>query len=249
MVGPDFSFKTFPVAVSEFNQRISVWSKSGGTDAGATLDLDVSFQYILRKADIGRLYNKVASTYAALITTYALDAIKNTAPKFGVDDYLAKRGHIEKQLKANVTFATREMYVDIVDLQLRYIGLTADYQQTKLNAALQVESNQKEHYIQQKLLIEESTSFDVLQIENTAVRWANKANADANLIKQKAAYEAKQNVEQARSDGLKTMLSDLGLTTDEHKASLDYITTLINNKKRITPYVNLGAAALQKKIS
>lgn len=46
------------------------------------------------------------------------------------------------------------------------------------------------------------------------------------------------------------MLADLGLTTDEHKASLDYITTLIQNKARVKPYMNLGKSGLlQKPIS
>lgn len=43
------------------------------------------------------------------------------------------------------------------------------------------------------------------------------------------------------------MLSEAGLVTDEHKASLDYITTLINNKAQITPYINMGQSGLLQK--
>merc|ERR1711939_218730 len=59
-IGPDFEFKTFPVSLLLFDQRVSVWSKSGGSDAGATLNLDISFQYRIRQPDIGKLYKKVA---------------------------------------------------------------------------------------------------------------------------------------------------------------------------------------------
>merc|ERR1711934_821062 len=250
-VGPDFHFKIFPTKLQQFSQRVSVWSKSGTGDAGTTLDLDISFQYAIRQSDIGKLYSKVALQYKPLITSYAQDAIKNTAPLFGVDDYLNSRTVIEKTMMANVTAAiSNDMFVDVADLQLRKIGMTAELQATKLTAALQVESNEKEKYIQQKTLIEEQTSLDVLKIENEALRVSNAAKAQANYITERAKFLAKQKVEQARSDGLKQMLADLGLTTDEHKASLDYITTLIQNKARVKPYMNLGKSGLlQKPIS
>merc|ERR1712159_532146 len=140
-IGPDFEFKTFPISLQNFDQRVSVWSKSGGNDAGATLILDISFQYKIRVEDIGRLYEKVALSFEPLVVTYALDAIKNTAPRFRVDEYLTKRPVIEEELRLNVT-------------KLR-----------KINAALQKESNAKEQYIQKKTLIEEQTSLEVLQID------------------------------------------------------------------------------------
>merc|ERR1712159_652579 len=152
-IGPDFEFKTFPISLQNFDQRVSVWSKSGGNDAGATLILDISFQYKIRVEDIGRLYEKVAVSFEPLVVTYALDAIKNTAPRFGVDEY------VTKSLKTDI-------FVDVLDLQLRKIQLSDDYQTTKLNAALQKESNAKEQYIQKKTLIEEQTSLEVLQIDN-----------------------------------------------------------------------------------
>ena len=60
--------------------------------------------------------------------------------------------------------------------------------------------------------------------------------------------QAKQTVETARSQGIQHMLNETGLTTAKHKASLDYITSLINNKDKITPYINLGAG-LQKSVA
>jgi len=250
MIGPDFEFKKFPINLQLFNQRVAVWSKSGGDDAGATINLDISFQYRIRSADIPQLYQKVAMSYEPLVVTYALDAIKNTAPLYGVDQYLTQRSIIEANFKLNVTNAlATDMYVDVVDLQLRRIILSPDYESTKLNAALQVEQNQKEFYVQNKTIIEEETALEVLQIDNQAVQVANAAVADANQIKDTAVYQAKQLVEERRSAGLKYMLTEIGLTSDEHKASLDYITTLINNKANIVPYINMGPQSLQTQVS
>jgi hypothetical protein len=251
MIGPDYEFKTYPVFLQLFNQQISVWSKSGGTDAGATLKLDISFQYRIRVDDIGRLYNKVALGYKPLVVTYALDAIKNTAPLFGVDEYLTKRQTIEAAFKANVTKALKhDIFVDVQDLQLRRIKMSADYEQTKLNAAIQKERTQQEDYIQSREKVEVETSALVLKVDNEALRVANAAVADANLLKETAVYQAKKLVETKRSDGLKLMLQEAGLVTDEHKASLDYITTLINNKAQVTPYINMAnSGLLQKPVS
>jgi len=91
------------------------------------------------------------------------------------------------------------------------------------------------------------TSALVLKIDNQAYQVAKAAVADGDLIKATAVYEAKRKVDQAQSDGLKYMLAQAGLETDEHKASLDYITSLINNKASVTPYINMGSTNLLKK--
>jgi hypothetical protein len=249
-VGPDYHFKVFPINLQEFSKRVSVWSKSGGGDAGTTLLLDVSFQYSLQAKNIVKLYEKAALNFKPLIEVNAMDAIKNTAPLFGSSDYLSRREDIEAMMLANVTKAiSKDLFVDVADLQLRAIIMTPELQSTKLAAAVQAENNEKETFTQQKALILEQTSLDVLKIENEAKRTQNEATARAKEITERAKYLAKQTIETARSEGLKAMIAELGLTSDEHKASLDYITTLIQNKARVTPYVNMGSMSNQKKVA
>jgi hypothetical protein len=248
-IGPDYTFKKFPVSVLGFNQAVAVWTKSGGNDAGATLTLDISFQYKLKAADLGKLYAKVAQSYEPLVVTYALDAIKNTAPLYGADEYLTKREVIEQAFLKNVTKNLNDnIFCEVLDLQMRNVGLSADFKTTKLNTAIQVETNAKEIYVQDSTIIVEKTSLQVLEKTNEATETANAATAEANVIKEQAIYLAKQTVETARSNGLKHMLNQTGLTTERQKASLDYITSLINNKKKIKPYINLGAG-LQKAVA
>ena len=169
---------------------MSVWTKSGGGDAGATLNLDISFQYKLKFNDLGKLYQKVALDYEPLVITYALDAIKNTGPLFAADDYLTNRQGIEAALMTNVSNAlSDQIYCEVLDLQLRAIRLSDDFRITKLNTAIQIETNAKEQYIQESTLVQEQTSLDVLRVNNQAIETANQATATANLIKEKAIYE------------------------------------------------------------
>jgi len=239
-IGPDFMFKTFPINIQSFDQRLDVWSKSGGTDAGATITLDVSFQYRIRKESIADLYRKVATGYEPLVKTYALDSIKNTAPLFGVDEYLTQRPKIEAAFKQNVTMALRDdIFCDVIDLQLRRIILSAEYEETKLQAAIQNEKSQQATFDGQTAVVEAETERDVQVINDAADLEEKTAIADAKVITEQATYTAKRTVEQQRSDGLRQMLTDAGFVTDEHKASLDYIQTLINNKADIKPYINV----------
>lgn len=145
----------FPINILSFNQRLDVWSKSGGQDAGATITLDVSFQYRIRKADVVSLYEKVALDYEALVTTYAVDAIKNTAPLYGVDEYLIDRPKIEAAFQKNVTQALKvDIYCDVIDLQLRQIVLSTEYEATKLQAAIQYEKSQQASFDGQREVVE-----------------------------------------------------------------------------------------------
>jgi len=249
LIGPDFSFKTFPISMQLFDQRIAVWTKSSATDAGSTISLDISFIYKLRTEDIGKLYAKVAHSFEPLVVATALDAIRNSATLFGVDDYIRDRSTIEKAMFQNVSVALKEnIFCDVLDLQLRRIILSPDGERTKLASALQVQKNAQEQYVQKATVIEEETSLNVLKIHNEGLRLKNTAKAQASVIQETAAFEGKKTIETARSSGIKFMLSELGLTEDEHKASLDYITTLMNNKDALKPYVNFGSTGLLNKL-
>lgn len=239
-IGPDFTFKKFPVSIQLFNQRLDVWSKSGGSDAGATLTLDISFQYRIRKAQIPQLYQKVATAFEPLVVTYALDAIKNTAPLYGVDEYLTSRPKIESAFMANVTKALKDdIFCDVLDLQLRRIILSNEYEETKLQAAIQTEKSQQATFDGETVVVEAETEKDVQLITDQSNLVEQTAIADAKIITETATVNAKKHIETRRSDGLRYMLQEAGFTTDEHKASLDYIQTLINNKEDIKPYINV----------
>merc|ERR1712072_1547109 len=84
-IGPDYTFRCYPLNVQNFNERLSVWSKSSGSDAGSTVYLDVSYQYLLNAERLGELYSMVALNFEGLVASRTQDAIRNTAPLFGID--------------------------------------------------------------------------------------------------------------------------------------------------------------------
>lgn len=221
----------------KFDQRLSVWSKSSGEDAGSSLYIDCSFQYQLRKDDLGTLYSKVATNYKSLVSTNAIDAIKNTAPLFGIDEYLDNREHIEKILTQNVSIAIDDVFADVIALQLRDIIPTDEYQRTRLEAAIQEETNLKEAYVQEATLVRETTQVEVQKIENQARAVEARATARATLITGTADAYALNIVDDATSFGLGLLFDGLNLTSSTHRSSLDYLTTLLTTTKSTTHYV------------
>lgn len=238
LIGPDYTFRCFPVAAQNFNQRLSVWSKSSLVDAGSSLTLDVSFQYKLIPSKLGALYNIVTLDFESLIRTKSIDAIKNTAPLFGVDQFLTQRSYVEEAFRLNVSLAIADVFAEVVALELRDVQLELEYQQARLAAAIQEESNLKEDYIQAATLVREQTEVEVVGIENDARTVEVGAESAALIITSSADYEAAQLIENARNLGFKALFDTLDLTQEKHKASLDYLVTLGEVASKKT-YVNL----------
>merc|ERR1712196_739950 len=192
---------------------------------GSTVYLDVSYQYLLNPEKLGELYSMVALNFEGLVASRTQDAIRNTAPLFGIDSYLSQRPLIEATLQRNVSLAIAD-----------------DYQSARLAVAIQVESNAKEAYSQEATLVREQTAVEVLEIENDADAVAKKATASASKIKENAVTEADEKVEGARLQGLKDLYDELGFTSEKHKASLDYLLTLMasSSNKEYVAFDSMG---------
>ena len=88
----------------------------------------------------------------------------------------------------------------------------------------------------------EQTAVEVLRIENDAVRVGASATAKAQKLTATAEYEAVEAVEDARLLGLKHLYLATGVESEAHRASLDYLLTLmdVSSKKE---YVNFESVA------
>ena len=236
-IGPDYSFETFQISAVKFDQRLSVWSRSSGDDAGSSLYIDCSFQYELRKDDLGKLYSRVATNFKSIVSTNAVDAIKNTAPLFGIDEYLNSRERIERIFAQNVSHAIDDIFADLVALQLRDVIPTDEYQKTRLEAAIQEETNLKEAYVQEAVLVRETTDVEVKKIENEARAVEANAEARATLIVGTAEAQSVFIVDDATSHGLATLFTGLNLTTAEDRATLDYLTALLSTTDKTKYYI------------
>ena len=68
------------------------------------------------------------------------------------------------------------------------------------------------------------------QIKNDAAEIEETANSKSSLIATTAQANATAIIENARTEGLKHLYSEVGLTQSEHKNSFDYLRTIMEKK-------------------
>ena len=67
-------------------------------------------------------------------------------------------------------------------------------------------------------------------LENRAQETRRNADSESSLIQSISQANATATVERARTDGLKHLYDEIGLSQQQHKASFDYLRTLSNKK-------------------
>lgn len=245
-IGPDYSFKVFQVSALSFDSTISVWSKATGGDAGTTLAVDVSFQYEIDYTKIGELYRRVGMDWEPLIQSYAIDAIRNTAPEFSADQFLIRRAEIENVFARNVSKAIAPLHCTIHSLQLRKIAFDDDYQDMKLTTAIQTELNEAEKYVQQSQIIRLMTDVESEVVLNQAKETSFQAQTKADLIVAKSNSAAQLLIEDSRNTALEAMYDELGVYSDAQKTALDYLLLLTvkgaDTTQKLTTFVDFDAA-------
>lgn len=94
MIGPDFGFKTF-TASAHFtyfdNLQVYTWNK-------LEIEIDVAFQYFLRKEDLRYIHKFYDVNYDTTIRSSAITAIKTETAKWKTDEFISKRKDIEAAL-------------------------------------------------------------------------------------------------------------------------------------------------------
>ena len=68
--------------------------------------------------------------------------------------------------------------------------------------------------------------LQVQRIHNDALEITQNATAQSNLIQSKAKAASVATVENARSDGLQHLYSEIGITDQKQKAAFDYLRTI-----------------------
>ncbi|KAL8612319.1 hypothetical protein ACOMHN_062266 [Nucella lapillus] len=100
LIGPDFEFKVF-TASAHFQNLVDV---SVFTSDKLEVQLDVTFQYFLKKEDLATLHRNYDLYYEKVIRTSAMDALKGEAPNFNTREFITNR----KALEAALFRAVRE---------------------------------------------------------------------------------------------------------------------------------------------
>jgi len=232
--GPDMTFIKYRADAHLVHlDDVGVFSDGGDGNVGLSFIIDIDFTYKLKKDEIGQLHRDLAKAYESVILSRTNDAIKNSATSVKFSDYFNNRKNLEQQLREAVQ--TRwdvdpPMHATLGQFHLGRIKIPETVAQKQLTAKIQVEKNKKEEFLQKALLEREMTSVEVNMINLEQDKLLMSARANANFHTAKAVAESEKIRNNAIINGTSTLLTALGIDSEEHTTAYTYIRTLQNRK-------------------
>lgn len=123
------------------------------------------------------------------------------------------------------------LFASVRFFQLLFVDIPDDVISRNLLTLTQLEDGEREEYIQDAQLVQIQTEKMVQDIQNQASELSQNATAQSDLIRARAVAQAQAVVEGAHSEGLALMFSRLNITSQEQKASLNYLRTLRDHQQ------------------
>jgi hypothetical protein len=229
MIGPDMTFLKYD-ADSHFVhlEDVAVFSDGGADSVGVSFLIDVDFTFLLVKEDIGELHKDLAKNYMSVIESNVKSAIKNAASNIVFDYYFKERVLVEEIFKQAVRerVASENLHCVIDQFHIGRIMIPDSVAEKQLQARIQVETNDKETFLQQARVEREVTAVEVNKINLEKELTLKTAQAQANNIVARAVSEADQIKSDAVNTGTKTLLDTLGINNQVDSTAFTYIRSL-----------------------
>lgn len=122
-------------------------------------------------------------------------------------------------------------FVEVRYLQLQDIDIPLQVNERKLLSLIRDLEKEKEQSIKQEMIVKKQTEFEVAKIRNLAQEIVANARAQSSLIIDQAEVNYSRIIENVHNQGLQKMFSELGLTSNKHKSSINYIRALRDHEK------------------
>lgn len=208
---------TFPNTFQSLNYIAPVF-----TPDGLQFNLEVLFYYKLDPATLPYTYGKYSRNYDMRVKSIATTAIKNMAANYTIKDYLSSRRTIETGIGAALQRAlVSDVGVAVPPHYFRIMSLTipSTILQTSLQAAIELQNNQVQHFQQTVNLIQSETTQQVSTIHAEAARVLQFAATESNKIITEAHQFADNLLLKARGDGLRMLFDALHVSNNTAKLS------------------------------
>jgi regulator of protease activity HflC (stomatin/prohibitin superfamily) len=198
------------------------------TSSGIEVKINVALQWRYTESTLELSYSQYGLDLSDSVEAIAISAIKNEAPNWDTDQFFQNRSEIGASFDAVVkSQVNASLYVEVGYLQLLDIALTNDDQiQRYLDAANQIQSNEREQFVQNSTLIRTTTAnLQSRALANITVIQAGAA-AQVQVALETARAQAKLIETEARKAALTDLFLALNLTTTELKLNYLYITSM-----------------------
>ncbi|XP_072034483.1 uncharacterized protein [Amphiura filiformis] len=269
-IGITKGFKTFQADAHLIAlKRVEVF-----TSNRLAVNIDCSFQYFLRRDDLKLLHDTYDLQYEEILQNNAIDALKGATKDFATEDFGRNRSDIESAMfkavrlrlggiccKRNCedssegceigcldysqcTIEDKGLFADVKYFQMGYVDIPENVRERNLKTLTQREDGDREVHLQTAQLARVETDRIVAEIENQAEEIAQNATAQSALILSRAEADSRAILEQSHNEGLSKLFNDLNMTSQDQKASLNYIRTL-RDHRNVYLGVNFDSLAIR----
>lgn len=250
-IGPDYTFKVFQADVHFVDLENS---KVFSADKLEVI-IAVHFQYVIRKDELKSLHDKYDLDYKSTIESRAVDALKGSVTVFNVRELISNRSTVEKTIfktirerlggrccnylcgktdslcsqcidQTRCSDDDKGLNVEVKYLQLLKVDIPDDIDNRFVKALVEQEQAQEELLKQRAAIVRKETTQQVQVIKNAAKEISENATAQAHLITTMSRSNYTAALEGARSEGLKLIFTQLGITNQSHKNSFNYLRTI-----------------------
>lgn len=252
LYGPDVTFKAFPLDAHYVTLADALIFTADKLEVAIT----VHFQYFIRKDELPLLHDKFDLDYRGPIESSALDAMKGSTTEYTTRNLVDNRKLLEQTIYKAVrerlggtccrpnctsyahacppnckaikscTTEDKGYFVDVKFFQLGQVIIPSSIQERFMKALTLNEESERESLVQEAKVVRKNTNAMVQQIRNTAEEIRNNGTIEASLLTAVAQANYSSVIDIARSEGLKQVFHDLGLTQQEYKNSFNYLRTL-----------------------
>ena len=158
--------------------------------------------------------------------------MKNSATGVPFSDYFRNRKGLEKRLRDAIQDRWDEepsVHAVLDQFHLGRILIPDVVAEKQLSAKIQIETNKKEEFLQQATVEREITAVLVNSINLQKDKLLRETRAEADLITANAYANATKIRNNAINNGMKDLLTGLGIDSQEYATAFTYIRTLQNH--------------------
>lgn len=228
--GPDFSFFTYKADAHYLQlNELSIFSSGGNESVGLSFQIDVDLTYLIIEEEVPQLHTELAKTYETVVQSRTIDAIKNSATTVSFQDYFKSREDVEIQFREAVVDRWNEppsLHVKLDQFHVGRIRIPESVAEKQLQAKIQVETNDKEKFLQEARIERERTAVEVNAIRLDRVKLLLETEAEADLVTANARARAEQIKADAVNVGFIDLLESINVTTQDEKIGIQYIRAL-----------------------
>lgn len=241
---PHYEKITFP---RDF-QRLEFSSLNVADKEEKRFVINVDVYYRLHPDNLKNIYNNFGLNFESQIRSVCESTIKNTTPKFTLQQYLIKRNNITATFEQELRKELSDIYITLEPnkIFIKDIVLEETTIQKYLDITIQHQQNQQKIYEQDAEVIRSDTTRLVEEITANTTITIRQANAQANQLIQIAKANGFKVINSAEGQGLKYAFDLLEIVDTTTKNIFIKLMAIFDNIKNVQLFSEINLMLFSK---